>query len=159
MTISAFGSGICPNRRNLGLTGLGWINRHHPHIVTRVTNQHAGVSTWVVATISPVELLHRHQSGQPCDLIDVRTPVEFRGDACRVCPQYPAGQNRSAIGNGKAEWVGGSAPLFNLPGWHTQQNGVAKNSSKPGYQNVVSVEGGTAPPAKPPACQWSEERK
>jgi rhodanese-related sulfurtransferase len=31
-----------------------------------------------IATISPEELAARHERGDVCELIDVRTPVEFR---------------------------------------------------------------------------------
>ncbi len=43
-------------------------------------------------TISPQDLKNRRQSGQKCDLIDVRTPVEYRGVHVEFARNIPLDQ-------------------------------------------------------------------
>ena len=94
-----------------------------------------------VATISPVELLHRHQSGQPCDLIDVRTPVEFRDTHVEFAHDIPLDKidPRSVM-----EKRNGSAAqsLYLICQGGTRSRMACEKFEQAGYQNVVSVEGG-----------------
>lgn len=97
-------------------------------------------------TISPQDLKNRHQSGQKCDLIDVRTPVEYRGVHVEFARNIPLDQldPKSVMEkrNGSA-----SQPLYLICQGGTRSKMACEKFQQAGYENVVSVEGGTQ------ACQ------
>lgn len=96
-----------------------------------------------VETISPSGLAQRWKAGEKCELIDVRTPSEFREVHVEFARNVPLDQvDPDAIMRGRH---GNSAePLYVicLKGGRSQQ--ACEAFIKRGYANVVSVEGGTA---------------
>ncbi len=52
-----------------------------------------------VANISPAGLAQRHQDGQKLDLIDVRTPVEFREVHVQFARNTPLDAARPELGD------------------------------------------------------------
>jgi rhodanese-related sulfurtransferase len=101
------------------------------------------------ATISPKDLAQRYQSGQKCDLIDVRTPVEYRGVHVEFARNIPLDQiDAKAVmdkRNGSA-----SEPLYLICQGGTRSKKACEKFQQAGYANVVSVEGGTQ------ACQQTD---
>jgi rhodanese-related sulfurtransferase len=97
-------------------------------------------------TISPQDLKNRHQSGQKCDLIDVRTPVEYRGVHVEFARNIPLDQldPKSVMDqrNGSA-----GQPLYLICQGGTRSKMACEKFQQAGYENIVSVEGGTQ------ACQ------
>ena len=95
-----------------------------------------------IATISPADLAVRRRSDQPCELIDVRTPVEFREvhvDFARNIPLDqldPAGVMRTRHG-------GAADPLYLICKLGGRSQQAAEKFRQQGFDNVVSVEGGT----------------
>ena len=93
-----------------------------------------------VATISPRELQDRIQSGEKVELIDVRTPAEYREvhvtfakntplesfDAGAVLAQYPQ-----------------TSPLFVICRSGSRGKQACEKLQAAGGTNVVNVEGGT----------------
>ncbi|MFO0791207.1 MAG: rhodanese-like domain-containing protein [Pirellulales bacterium] len=96
-----------------------------------------------VATISPTGLAERWKAGEKCELIDVRTPSEFREVHVEFARNVPLVQldpdTVMRARNGST-----SEPLYVicLKGGRSQQ--ACEAFIKRGYTNVVSVEGGTA---------------
>ncbi len=94
-----------------------------------------------VTTISPSQLYELTQSGSPVELIDVRTPVEYREvhvDFARNVPldqldaaQIVAGRNGSA------------QPLYVICRSGSRGQQACEKILAAGYTNVVNVEGGT----------------
>jgi rhodanese-related sulfurtransferase len=101
------------------------------------------------ATISPKDLTQRYQSGQKCDLIDVRTPVEYRGVHVEFARNVPLDQiDAKAVmdkRNGSA-----SEPLYLICQGGTRSKMACEKFLQAGYTNVVNVEGGTQ------ACQQTD---
>jgi rhodanese-related sulfurtransferase len=95
-----------------------------------------------IPTISPADLALRRRSAQPCELIDVRTPVEFREvhvDFARNVPLDqldPASVMRSRQG-------GAADPLYLICQLGGRSQQAAEKFRQQGFANVVSVEGGT----------------
>jgi rhodanese-related sulfurtransferase len=94
-----------------------------------------------VATISPRQLHEAAQAGQPVELIDVRTPVEFREIHVSFARNVPLDQlDPRAIATGRAA---AARPLYVIC---RSGNRAAKACEKilaAGVSNVVNVEGGT----------------
>ena len=98
------------------------------------------------ATISPAALNELAKSGRKVDLIDVRTPVEFREVHVAFARNVPLDQlDPQAVIQARS----GSAnePLYFVcrSGGRSQQ--ACDKFEKAGFTNVVNVEGGT------PACE------
>jgi rhodanese-related sulfurtransferase len=95
-----------------------------------------------VPTISPRELNARHEGGQALDLIDVRTPVEFREMHATVARNVPL----DAL-DPRAVWAArvgpADQPLYVI--CRTGQRGqqACARFLEAGYANVANVEGGT----------------
>jgi len=95
-----------------------------------------------IATISPQELNARRESGQAVELIDVRTPVEFRevhADLARNLPLDaldPAAilHSRSAVAD---------QPLYVICRTGNRGKQACEKLLAAGHDNVVNVEGGT----------------
>lgn len=93
-------------------------------------------------TITPAELANRHQAGQPVDLIDVRTPVEFREihiDFARNVPLDRLDPRAlQAARNGSAE-----QPLYIVCRSGKRAAQACEAFVAVGITNVVNLEGGT----------------
>lgn len=95
-----------------------------------------------VSNISPRELQDRRNRGQPVDLIDVRTPVEFRevhADCARNVPLDaldPAAVMQAR--NGTTD-----QPLYLICRSGSRGQQAGEQFLAAGYTNVVNVEGGT----------------
>ncbi|MCE9605650.1 MAG: rhodanese-like domain-containing protein [Planctomycetia bacterium] len=94
------------------------------------------------ATISPAQLAELHKSGKKVELIDVRTPVEFREVHVDFARNVPLDQlDPGAVI--KARNGSASEPLYVVckSGGRGQQ--ACDKFAKAGFTNVVNVEGGT----------------
>lgn len=95
-----------------------------------------------ISTISPTALAQRQQQGQSCELIDVRTPVEFRETHVEFARNVPLDQldpaavMQSRKGNA-------SEPLYVICQLGGRSEKACEKFQKAGFANVVSVEGGT----------------
>jgi rhodanese-related sulfurtransferase len=99
-----------------------------------------------VATISPSSLAQLYVSGKKIDLIDVRTPVEYREVHVQFARNIPLDQLDPAqvmtARNGTA-----SEPLYVICRSGGRSHQACEKFIRAGYTNVVNVEGGTL------ACQ------
>ncbi|MEW4569555.1 rhodanese-like domain-containing protein [Tautonia sp. JC769] len=95
-----------------------------------------------IATISPQALEERRKQGKPVDLIDVRTPVEFREVHAEPARLVPLDQlePRSVMDgrNGSRE-----EPLYLICRSGGRAQKAAETFVAAGFENVVNVEGGT----------------
>jgi rhodanese-related sulfurtransferase len=102
-----------------------------------------------VSTISPAALSQRHKSGQSCDLVDVRTPLEFRETHVEFARNVPLDQldpeSIMRTRNGNA-----SEPLYVICQMGGRGQQACEAFQKKGFANVVNVEGGTK------ACEQSD---
>jgi rhodanese-related sulfurtransferase len=94
-----------------------------------------------IATISPQELFRATQNGQAIELIDVRTPVEFREVHVAFARNVPLDQlDAAAIATGRN---GSSQPVYVI----CQSGGRGKQACEKllavGCPSVVNVDGGT----------------
>lgn len=95
-----------------------------------------------ITTISPRKLQELRHSGEPVELIDVRTPVEFRevhAEGARNVPLDtldPAGV--MADRNGSA-----ARPLYVICRSGSRAKQACEKFTAAGYTDVVNVEGGT----------------
>jgi len=94
------------------------------------------------ATISPQELSQLRQNGNPLDLIDVRTPVEFREVHVEFARNVPLDrlnpQTIQAERNGSVE-----QPLYVICRSGSRGKQACEKLIAAGIANVVNVEGGT----------------
>src|SRR6478672_7581376 len=95
-----------------------------------------------VPTISPSDLAQRNKTGQSCDLIDVRTPLEFRDTHVKFARNIPLDQiDPDAImcsRNGNS-----GEPLYVVCQLGGRSQKACEEFHKKGFTNVVNVEGGT----------------
>lgn len=98
-------------------------------------------SKMTMSAISPKELHDRVQSGEKVQLIDVRTPVEFREVHVTFARNVPLDQ----LDAGKIcqERKGIDEPLFFICRSGTRAAMAIEKLSAAGIQNLVNVEGGT----------------
>ena len=95
-----------------------------------------------IPTISPSGLAQRCKAGQSCDLIDVRTPLEFREAHVEFARNVPLDQldpesiMRARNGNS-------GEPLYVVCQLGGRSQKACEEFHKKGYTNVVNVEGGT----------------
>jgi rhodanese-related sulfurtransferase len=96
-----------------------------------------------VATIAPDELAARRQRGEAVDLIDVRTPVEFREAHCPFARNVPLSDLDPkavlAARGGPAD-----APLYIICQSGSRGRQACERFLAAGFANVVNVAGGTA---------------
>ncbi|WP_169974623.1 rhodanese-like domain-containing protein [Tautonia rosea] len=95
-----------------------------------------------IATISPKELEERRKQGRPVDLVDVRTPVEFRefhAEPARLVPldQLEPKSVMDARNGSRDE------PLYLICRTGNRAHKAAEKFLSAGFENVVNVEGGT----------------
>lgn len=95
-----------------------------------------------IATISPVGLSQRKLENQDLELIDVRTPVEFREAHVQYARNVPLDQLDPAAlmraRNGSA-----GLPLYVICKSGDRGKMACEKFVKAGFENVVNVEGGT----------------
>jgi len=95
-----------------------------------------------VSTISPLELNALRSSGQPVDLIDVRTPVEFREVHADCARNVPLDRlDPAAVMQAHNGTVDHRLYLICRSGSRGQQ--ACEKFLAAGFTNVVNVEGGT----------------
>ncbi len=96
-----------------------------------------------VVTIGPRELDARRQSGDPVELIDVRTPVEYREVHCPFARNVPlSGLDPAAVMN--ARNGAADAPLYVICKSGSRGRQACEKFLAAGYANVVNVAGGTS---------------
>lgn len=90
--------------------------------------------------ISPKQLNERIQAGEQVDLIDVRTPVEFREVHVHVARNVPLDQLdcEKLIGNRKED-----SPLYVICRSGSRGKQACEKILAAGCANVINVEGGT----------------
>jgi rhodanese-related sulfurtransferase len=93
-------------------------------------------------TITPKDLHTAHQQGESIDLIDVRTPVEFREVHVEYARNIPldAFDPRQVMSdrNGSS-----NRPLYVICRSGSRAAKACEKLSASGYENIVNVEGGT----------------
>lgn len=94
-----------------------------------------------IATISPQRLNEIIQAGQPVDLIDVRTPVEFREVHITVARNLPL--ERLDPAQLAKERNGVHHPLYVVCRSGARGNMACEKLLAAGHSNIVNVEGGT----------------
>jgi rhodanese-related sulfurtransferase len=95
-----------------------------------------------VATISAREVSTRRANGQPVELIDVRTPVEFREVHADLARNVPLDVlDPAAVMAGRSSPA--EQPLYVICRSGTRSQQACAKFLAAGYGNVVSVEGGT----------------
>lgn len=93
------------------------------------------------ATISPKQLFSLTQSGTPVELIDVRTPIEYREvhvDFARNLPLDQLDPKKVQSGRGDA-----SQPLYVTCRSGSRGRQACEKLEAAGLTNIVNVEGGT----------------
>lgn len=93
-----------------------------------------------IVTISPSELHNLAKAGKPIDLIDVRTPVEFREVHASFARNVPLDQLDTAVlqtGRSSAE------PLYIICRSGGRGKQACEKLTSSGYTHVINVEGGT----------------
>ena len=95
-----------------------------------------------IAVVKPQELAKLSKEGRKIDLIDVRTPVEFREVHVEVARNVPLDQLDPAAlmqaRNGSA-----NEPLYVICRSGSRGQQACEKFLKAGFSNVVNVEGGT----------------
>lgn len=95
-----------------------------------------------VTTISPKQLFDLTQSGASVDLIDVRTPVEYREVHVSFARNVPLDQlNAARLTAGRAD---SAQPLYVICRSGSRGRQACEKLLASGYSNVVNVEGGTS---------------
>lgn len=93
-------------------------------------------------TITPQELAEAFKGGKTMDLIDVRTPLEFREVHVNAATNIPLGQLNPAdvmhARNGSA-----SEPLYLICRSGSRGQQACEKFLKAGFSNVINIEGGT----------------
>jgi rhodanese-related sulfurtransferase len=94
-----------------------------------------------IATVSPKKLHDLVQAGQAVDLIDVRTPVEFREVHIGFARNVPLDQlNAAKIAAGRS---GETGPLYVICRSGGRGQKACEKFLAAGHANVINVEGGT----------------
>jgi rhodanese-related sulfurtransferase len=94
-----------------------------------------------VATISPRKLYDDMEAGRNVDLIDVRTPAEFREVHIGFARNIPIDRlNPSEVA---AERGGSTDPLYVICHAGSRGSKACQKLAAAGYANVVNVDGGT----------------
>lgn len=95
-----------------------------------------------VTTLSPRQLAERCQTGQKIELIDVRTPVEFREVHVEMARNVPLDRLDPATLM-RARHGSADEPLYILCRSGSRGQQACEKFLQAGYANVVNVEGGT----------------
>ncbi len=95
-----------------------------------------------ISTVSPQELAARHERGDVCELLDVRTPVEFREVHVPFARNVPLDRlDPPALlssRNGATQ-----QPLYVICRSGNRANQACENLLAAGLKNIVNVAGGT----------------
>lgn len=94
-----------------------------------------------VKTMSPHQLFELTRSGQQIDLIDVRTPVEFREVHVAFARNVPLDQLDAA--KLTAGHNGSEKPLYVICRSGSRAKQACEKVVASGFTNVISIEGGT----------------
>ena len=95
-----------------------------------------------LATITPAELEDLRKRGEPVDLIDVRTPAEYREVHAEAARPVPLGSlDPRAVMEARDGSKGHPLYLICQSGARSRQ--AAEKFRAAGFPNVVNVEGGT----------------
>ena len=95
-----------------------------------------------IPTISPTEFAQRHRAGKSCDLIDVRTPLEFREVHIEFARNVPLDQ-LDADSIMKSRNGNSGEPLYVICQAGGRSQKACEDFHRKGYTNAVSVDGGT----------------
>ena len=118
------------------------VRRYYGSAIVTIPPINSRRRTMSVATISPAKLAELAREGRKIELIDVRTPVEFREVHLEIARNVPLDQLDPKVlmqaRNGSS-----SEPLYIIckSGGRGQQ--ACEKFIKAGFANVVNVEGGT----------------
>ncbi len=94
-----------------------------------------------ITTISPAKLAEICKSGKSIDLIDVRTPVEFREVHLEIAKNVPLDQlDAAAVAKAHAD---SSEPIYVICRSGSRGKTACDKFLQAGFTNVVNVEGGT----------------
>jgi rhodanese-related sulfurtransferase len=93
-----------------------------------------------IATISPKELAELTKAGKVLDLIDVRTPVEFRAVHAEGARNVPLDRLDPAR---VSQEKNGAEPIYVICHTGSRSRKACEAFLAAGYANVVNVEGGT----------------
>ncbi len=99
-----------------------------------------------IKTISVAELHELHSAGRPVELIDVRTPPEYREAHIGFARNVPLGDLKPADVTGGRDALGPVYLICRLGGRGRQ---ACEKLLAAGLANVVNVEGGTRPGSRP----------
>lgn len=96
-----------------------------------------------ITTISPAELNSRRGKSGSLDLIDVRTPVEFREVHVEYARNVPLDQfdPKAVLASRQGQ---PSDPVYVICKSGARGRQAAEKLQRAGFENVVNVEGGTA---------------
>ena len=95
-----------------------------------------------IATISPAGLAQRYKDDQKLDLIDVRTPVEFREVHVKFARNVPLDQlDPKAVVQARSG--SSNEPLYVICRSGGRGKQAAEKFQQAGIENVINVEGGT----------------
>lgn len=102
----------------------------------------SSVSERTVATISPAALFEKHQRGETVELIDVRTPAEYREVHATIARPEPLDRlDAAAIANARSSAPG--EPLYVICLSGNRGKTACERLLAAGLTNIVNVEGGT----------------
>ncbi len=94
-----------------------------------------------ITTVSPKQLHDAVQAGQAVELIDVRTPAEFREVHVTFARNVPLDQlNATQVADGRN---GSSQPLYVICRSGSRGKQACEKLVSAGYTKVINVEGGT----------------
>jgi rhodanese-related sulfurtransferase len=94
------------------------------------------------AVVEPNELLAQRKQGRQVDLIDVRTPAEFREVHVEFARNVPLDQlDPARVMQTRID--GGGEPLYIICQSGARGRQACERFQQAGYSNVVNVEGGT----------------
>ena len=94
------------------------------------------------ATISPAQLAELCQSGKCVELVDVRTPVEFREVHLDIAKNVPLDQLDPASLM-QSRTGSASEPLYLICRSGSRGQQACDKFAKAGFTNIINVEGGT----------------
>jgi rhodanese-related sulfurtransferase len=90
-------------------------------------------------TISPKQLYERIQAGESIELIDVRTPIEYREVHATMARNIPLDRlNPTEVTTGR-----NGSPLYVICRSGSRGKQACEKIEAAGFQNVVNVDGGT----------------
>ncbi|TWT32765.1 Inner membrane protein YgaP [Blastopirellula retiformator] len=95
-----------------------------------------------IQTISPAQLADREKSGQAIELIDVRTPAEFREVHASAARNTPL-ESLDVDSVVKSRRLDAGEPLYVICRSGKRADQACRKFVAAGYENVVNIEGGT----------------